>query len=359
MPRTASDPFLERIATPYTATLRVINMPVQVESNQHGLLRLAQQAFDDYGATELATVAPLHLRLIANTDFDAEALTQPPPVRVWSDGDLLVASMTSADIGVCSFKARRAMITVSPAMMAFPYHVRYELIEFILYQLVSRSIGAVGIHVACVADPRDAQGGVLLLLGESGAGKSTLAYACLTRGWRFLSEDGAFVVAADTVPVVGGKSRNVKVTIRGMPNFIHLNDGAQPLFPDAYQSQDAIWITRRSGRRKVEIDVRQAFPEAPRNEGMLDSLIFLTQQRGPQPTIRLLPVAQVRARLITLQPFAAAQVNWPEILPYLLAYPAYLLDAGSNPHSAVDLLGSVLPAIKTHFQSRATEPLPS
>ncbi len=342
MKRSAADPFLEHLTTPFSKLLRVINTPVLVESNRRWLLELAHQAFDDYGVGEMGATDPLRLRLIANNDLPANAINHPPPVQVWSDGDLLMASMSPVDMGVCSFKARRAMITISPAMAQFGHSVRYELIEFLLYQLVRRTLHAVGLHAACLAYTvgGNADNRSCLLFGESGSGKSTLAYACLTRGWRFLSEDGAFVLTSGRVNSPGNVPANA--VIRGMPNFIHLTEESRAFFPEAYAAPGAIWITRRSGRKKLEIDVRRAFSSAPLGETALGYLIFLTRQRGVCPALKPMAVAQTKQRLMALQPFAAAQDHWPEVLACLLARPAFLLDTGSDPHAAAALLETLI-----------------
>jgi hypothetical protein len=54
-------------------------------------------------------------------------------------------------------------------MLRFPYHARYELIEFAVFTLAARAQGLVPLHAACVGE----EGRGLLLMGESGAGKST------------------------------------------------------------------------------------------------------------------------------------------------------------------------------------------
>ena len=324
MKRSAANPFLEHTPTPFSAMLRVINAPVYAESNRRWLLRLTQHAFVDYGET--AVTDPLRVRLIANNDRLDPVVDQPPPVYTTSDGDLLLASMTPVDIGVCSFKSGRAMITVSPAMAQFTYHIRYELIEFILYQMVRQALGAVGLHAGCVAR----KGVSCLLFGESGAGKSTLAYACLMRGWQFLGEDGVFML---------------NDTVHGTPNFIHLMEDAPVFFPTVNSMPGVGWITRRSGRRKLEIDVRRIFPSAPLDVAALGHLIFLVRQRHPRrqrPSIHPLTSADVRKQLFAQQPFASMQPQWPELLARLLARPAFLLNTGSDPHAAAALLESVI-----------------
>ncbi len=88
--------------------------------------------------------------------------------------------------------------------MRFPYHIRYELIEFAVFTLAARVQRLVSLHAACVGTG----GKGVLLMGPSGAGKSTVALQCLLNGFDFLSEDSVFVAP-----------RSMKAT--GIANFLH------------------------------------------------------------------------------------------------------------------------------------------
>ena len=80
---------------------------------------------------------------------------------------------------------------MSPGMLRYPYHARYELIELAMVTLASRAQSLVPLHAACVG----VRGTGLLLIGASGAGKSTLALHALFSGMQLLSEDSAFVIS--------------------------------------------------------------------------------------------------------------------------------------------------------------------
>ena len=84
-------------------------------------------------------------------------------------------------------------MTFSPGLLDWPYHARYELLEFAVFTLAYRGAGLIPIHAACVG--RAGRG--LLLVGASGTGKSTLATLSALRGLEFLTEDAAFVRPRD------------------------------------------------------------------------------------------------------------------------------------------------------------------
>ena len=89
-------------------------------------------------------------------------------------------------------------MVVTPRMLRFPYHTRYELIEFAVFTLAARVQRLVALHGACVG--RAGRG--VLLLGPSGAGKSTVTLQCLIEGLGILSEDSVFVTP-DTLLATG------------------------------------------------------------------------------------------------------------------------------------------------------------
>jgi hypothetical protein len=314
MMRTFADPFLQRIAMPHTSVLNVLGLPIKFESNACWLLELAQEAFAGLPAVDPSSQASdvsASVRMIANDDLPSHAFDAPPPPLTYGDNHACMLALSRADASIVNLSAGCALITVSPALARFPYHVRYELIEFAAYRLAAHLLGAIGMHAACVARG-DAS---LMLLGESGAGKSTLVLALMQQGWELIAEDGLFVLP------------HIPCALRGAPNFIHLTDDAQHVVNMANVTGNL--IQRRSGRTKLEIDAR-TLRTAPRVEAPLGSLIFI-EADGADETPLLAPMDRVCAQqmLNTLQPFAARHARWPAVLETLLAQPAYRLRRGN------------------------------
>ena len=62
-----------------------------------------------------------------------------------------LGSATDASTIAVLFPAERtALVFVSREMLRFPYHIRYELIEFAVFTLASRAQRLVPLHAACV-----------------------------------------------------------------------------------------------------------------------------------------------------------------------------------------------------------------
>src|SRR5258708_36266490 len=131
-------------------------------------------------------------------------------------------------------------------MLRFPYHTRYEVIEFAVFTLASRAQRLVPLHAACVG--LDGRG--ILLMGPSGSGKSTVALQCLLDGFDFLSEDSVFVAP-----------NSMRAT--GTANFLHVReDSLCWLGRSRARSmiRNSPIIRRRSGAGQFERDLpRGAF----------------------------------------------------------------------------------------------------
>src|SRR3546814_2780459 len=94
---------------------------------------------------------------------------EPPAVRSRLDKDVLYGIIDAWNYVLVSPRRRRARVVASANMLDWPYHLRYELIEFAVFLLAARCQRLVPLHAACVG--RGGRG--ILLLGASGSGKST------------------------------------------------------------------------------------------------------------------------------------------------------------------------------------------
>lgn len=317
--RLASDPFLQHVPMPRRAVMNVLGVPVVFESNALWLMRLAEQAYATLPACDATTQTNLRVRLLANED-GMRSMAHPPKPHVYTDGKMITAIASPADMAICVPEQGKALVTVSPAMRTASYHVRYELIEFICYRLVSHHLDAVGLHAACIAK----NGQAWLIFGESGAGKSTLTLACIQCGWNLIAEDSAFVLP------------DVHPTVRGVPTFVHVLDDTLRFFSKTQLKSKR--ITRRSGVSKLEIDV----PANGRHFGEicvcapLAGAIFLRPRRTKErPRFNTLTATQLASRLTQSQPFGPSYRRWPQVLSLVMNLPGYALSQGNDPWQAV------------------------
>jgi hypothetical protein len=185
------DPFGERAKGLYRERLPIMGGLFEFESNSQELLRLARWAYADLPQHRLTSPVPrFRVRLMLASEAQTTSVaTEPPALQLYSSAGLLGAAPATATFVTLSQIEHTALVSVSSDMLAFPYHVRYELIEFAVFTLASRAQGLAPLHAACVGW----RGRGVLLAGDSGAGKSTLTLHCLLDGFDFMSEDSVFV----------------------------------------------------------------------------------------------------------------------------------------------------------------------
>jgi hypothetical protein len=214
-------------------------------------------------------------------------------------------------------------------MMNYPYHARYELIEFAVFTLAARAQQLVSLHAACVG--RGDRG--LLLMGPSGAGKSTLALLALLQGLDFVSEDSAFVTA-DTLLATGAA------------NFLHVRSDSlrwleRPRDVAAIRASPV--IRRRSGVRKFEVDLRRGPYRLAASPLEIGAIVFLSaQQAAGGPLLRPLAKASIATRLTEAQAYAANQPQWPTFCKRATRLDAFELRRGAHPLEAIDALRSLV-----------------
>jgi hypothetical protein len=289
------------------------------------LLELVDQACSGLPPQRLAGTAPeCHVELRLARGGRAFGVAGPPPLRTAAGAGMLTGIIDADNHAIIAPALRRACISASEALLAHPYHARYELVEFTLLTLLARVRGLVPLHAACVGDGRRA----LLLLGESGAGKSTLCFHAALDGLAMLAEDSLFV-----------ESRTLMAC--ALPAFVHLR-GDTLRFLDAAARRavrSSPVIRRRSGERKYEIDLRRLPRARLCGPQRLVAAVRLERAPGEPRAIHARPfLAQLRRE----QPYAAARAGWREFLDGVARLPCFALGRSAHPRESVDALRNLL-----------------
>jgi len=322
------DPFGEHQAMRYHGRFDVLGVRIAARSNSRRLLALFDEAFGSLPRHTLGAAAP-RIELTLSLLPGARRHRDVPRLRLRSGAGFLSGVIDASNFVMVSAEQRRALVCVDRGMLAFPYHVRYELMEFAIYTLVPRVLGLVPLHGAAVAS----HGRAVLLTGPAGSGKSTAFLSCALSGLELLSEDAVFL-----------EPRSLRAT--GCANFLHLRtDGMQAVRdPDLRAAiRRSPVIRRRSGVRKFEYDIRRSTmrvaPHAPR----LAAVIALSPRhaRGARLLEPLSP-AQALRWLRREQPYARAQDSWSDFCRSLAGVPAYRLLRGKHPEDAADALRGLL-----------------
>jgi energy-coupling factor transporter ATP-binding protein EcfA2 len=338
IPELYSDPFEERSAVRMHRDIHLLGARVRFESNSEDLLQLVDSAYAGLPRHKLSRVEPqLRVRLVLTSPERKRAGVEPTPLQMMSGAGLLAGATESSSFVVVSQHEQGALVVVSPRMLRFPYHTRYELIEFAVFTLAARVQGLVAMHGACVG--RAGRG--VLLLGPSGAGKSTVTLQCLIEGLGILSEDSVFV-APDTLLATG------------VSNFLHVRADSLRWIVQrrtAAKIRKSPVIRRRSGVRKYEIDLRRGeYPLAERPL-KLGAIVFLSAQSAAgRPLLKRLLQEEALPMLVREQAYAANQPPWTLFTRTVTRVPFFELRRGQHPSESVaalrELIESPLRAIR-------------
>jgi len=326
----AADPFGESAVAKFSLRLQLLGANILFESNSGHLLRLVKAAYAGLPGHRLPGLAPrLRIRLQLAPVQRARGRREPAPLTMMGGLGLLGATTGATNTVIVSPQQRAALVVVTPAMLKQPYLLRYEVIEFAVLTLATRVQSLVPLHAACFGQ---GDRGVLLM-GDSGAGKSTLALQALMRDWDFVSEDAAFV-APDTMHATGAA------------NFLHLRASTLRWVEQgdtATRIRKSPIITRRSGVRKFEVDLRQVRCPAAARPLKLDAAVFVSPLgAGRGPLLRPLLRKEWMGRLALAQPYAAGQPGWSAFTRNLSRLAVVELRRGRHPAEALDALRPLL-----------------
>ena len=324
-----SDPFGERRRLLVGKPMALLGARVRFESNDRRLLELADHAFAGLPPHRLPAAPDLRIALRLTPRPRGRSRSEPPPLAMLSGAELLAGAPNESSFVALSPASGAGLVVVSEPMLRFPYHTRYELIEFAVYTLAARTQGLAPLHSACVG--YDGRG--VLLMGATGSGKSTVALHCLLRGLDFLSEDAVFVEPSTMLAT-------------GAANFLHVrSDTLRRLGRTraAAAIRRSPVIRRRSGVRKFEVDLRGGDFKLARTPLKLVSIVFLSaRSAGGGPLLRPLERANLVARLESAQAYAAGQPEWPPFARGAAALGAFELRRGRDPNESVDALEQLL-----------------
>jgi len=327
----SADPFGERFFRHLSVHKQLLGGSFHFESASEALLDLVEAAYGDLPSHRLPVAAPdFRIELHRVPHRDQPYIIEPPQVRMHSGAGVLCGVIDASNYVVISPAQHRALVVASEDMLDFPYHLRYELIEFAVFILATRGLGLVPLHGACVG--RNGHG--LLLLGASGAGKSTLALHSLLSGLDFLSEDAVFVQPETLLAT-------------GVANYVHVKSDALGFIEHDVARQwigGAPVIRRRSGVEKFEADLRHGHGRIAASPLKLVGAVFVTSEQAihPDALLRCVPKDDIAARLHADQPYAAGQPGWLHFQQKMAQMDVHELRRWQHPRASVEALMQLL-----------------
>jgi hypothetical protein len=295
------------------------------------LMQLVDWAYKDLPRHRLPGSGAPELRISLRLTPDARRRrrAEPQPISMLSGSGLLGGAAAGSNVVVIASDQDASLVAVSSEMLRYPYHSRYELLEFAVFTLAARSQRLVSLHAACVGH----RGRGLILIGPTGAGKSTIALHCLLDGLDFLSEDSTFVSPATMLAT-------------GVSNFVHLRPdsiGWLGRSREATSIRRSPVIQRRSGVRKFEFDLRRgSFRLAKAPLKIVGVVLLSAQNAGEHPLLKPIPKTTLLANFADTQAYAASQPQWREFRRNVAGLRLFELRRGKHPCEAVRALRSVL-----------------
>jgi hypothetical protein len=327
------DPFGERQRRTWRRRYIVLGARVEFECDTAALAAVVDAAYAGLPVTRAWRGMPVYrvsLRFMA--DDTTRIRSVPPQARFASGGGLISATIDASNYSVVAPTNRSALVMASPAMLARPYDLRCELLEFAVFTLVSRDQPVLPLHAACVG-VRDR---AVLLLGESGAGKSTATLHCMLADLGVLAEDVVFVEPR-------------RLTATGVPNYLHLRLETPRLLPVmlARRIRRAPVIERRnSGVRKYEVDLRAPSRGKLLLPAKLVAVVVLSRRKAKQGASLLheLPARDLLRVLDRDQPYARSRPFWRTLRAGLRRLPKFRLERGTTAADTATALASLLRA---------------
>lgn len=326
--RQIADPFGERAVLALSRHHRLLGAEFEFRSNSAELLALVEAAYAGLPALGPGGIAlQVELRLGGG---DSNWGAEPPEAGMLGGAGLLGAAMDAHHLALVNPGAGRALVQASRALLAHPYHLRYELIEFAVFTLAARARGLLALHAGCVG----LGGAGALLIGASGAGKSTLALQALQLGLDFVTEDASFVDPQALLAC-------------GIANFLHLRLDALQWVDDAALRRRiaaAPVIRRRSGVEKHELDLR-GWARLAAGPLLLRHLVFASAAPAADDALLVpLDAAALHERLHIAQPYAAGQPGWADFVAGCRRLHGWELRRGSHPRAGALALKALLMA---------------
>jgi hypothetical protein len=258
-------PMMTAPSLPLHAEYYPLGFAVEIATNSKEVLAAADENWG--GFEKKFSEPPVRLEI----GVVADGSTKCPPVPDWrTRGNLFISVADAINVSVCDMRNGFGCAWLTPGAVADRVYLHYHVLERAALVMLS-TMYLTPLHAACV----QIGGKGVLLCGEGGTGKSSLAFACARSGWKFLSDDGSFIV----------RKRKGRVVI-GSPRQVRFRESAIELFPELRDQR----LTRRaSGELAVEL-LTATLPEISTiTEAQVDYIVMLNRREIASPGLLSLP----------------------------------------------------------------------
>ncbi len=265
-PSSALDPLGASTPLPYHHVLFPYGFPVHIKTNDQGVIRAAEQSWATF--PQRFRESPLQVRIVISDS----AGTRRPPIPIFrAQANLLSIVADAQNFACCDLAAGFGFASLSKATVLNRDYLRYHFLEALVYALLEMQ-HVVSVHAACVVKDRHG----VLFVGNSGAGKSSFAYACVRRGWTYVSDDATCLVR-----------RRPGRQVLGNPHAFRFRPTATALFPELRGR-----VKLRNGKPTVEVRTEALTHLLTAQECTVDHVVFLDRRPQPAGPPHLTPISE-------------------------------------------------------------------
>jgi hypothetical protein len=302
---------------PLSETFFPLGYPVEILTNDHGVLKAAHESFGHARFSRMA--ATLQLRFGVSHEGGDECPPEPTR-REFNHLYSLVADVNNQSL--LDFRTCASFTWLARAAVKNTRYFRINFLEKVVYLLLGASV-VTDLHAACVSK----HGKGILLCGDSGAGKSTLAYGCARVGWTYTSDDTSYLInGSNPLRVVGHAHR------------ARFRPSAKSLFPELECRE----VTPRlEGKPSIEVPTSELPIGNTSAEATVDSIVYLARSSSACARLKALPRGTATQRACR-ELYSAGEIRakHEEILECLSDIPTYELEYSdlNDAIQALDLL---------------------
>lgn len=248
------DPLQSATPLPLQVEYFPMGYPVRIATNFERVHATAERIWSGY--PRLSGERAVHLNIAVTA---ADGAPAPPPPSYRGRDNLFTIVADRDNFATADLRTGTGFACFTDNISSD--YLRYQFLEPLTYVLIA-SLYLTLTHSACVA----LRGRGVLLCGDSGAGKTCLAFACVRKGWTFLS--------GDATAIVRGRD---DCRLVGRPFEIRFRETARRLFPELEQYPRAI---RPNGKDDIEVDPRDLQLKCAL-EATASQIVFLERSHTP------------------------------------------------------------------------------
>jgi hypothetical protein len=315
--RRPQDALFCNMELPLRGTFFPLGYPVEILTNDYGVLKAADESFGHAQFSRMATT--LQLRFGVSQEGGDECPPEPTR-REYNHLYSLVADVNNQsllDLRTCA-----SFTWLERAAVNNTLYFRLNFLEMVVYLLLGASV-VTDLHAACVSK----RGKGILLCGDSGAGKSTLAYGCARAGWTYTSDDTSYLINGSNPPRVIGHAHRAR-----------FRPTAKSLFPEL-ESREL--TPRLEGKPSIEVPTSELPIRSTSAEAAIDSIVYLARHSSTSARLKALPRGTATQRACQ-ELYSAGEIRakHEEILECLSEIPTYELEYSdlNDAIQALDLL---------------------